>query len=249
MSLVFVVVSEAAADFTTATELADRVLCEQIDWLDESLLDSQRSWISESPEGGSLHWKAISKLAREYGLRVHGHFAGEPGFPDAVAARKAIAYINHVLVRVDAVILVRDLDDQPERLAGLIQARSASHSPTMIVIGTANIERESWVLSGFVPTTPEEHRRLDAERQELGFNPCLQPQELKAGKNDQAKRSPKRVLSVLTSGDREREASCWQTTTLSVLRNQGGENGLRHYLQEVEQRLVPLVTGRSPSQP
>ena len=36
----FFVVHEAQADFATATELADRVLTAEIDWLDESLLDS-----------------------------------------------------------------------------------------------------------------------------------------------------------------------------------------------------------------
>jgi hypothetical protein len=34
MTLQIAVVHEAAADFTTATELADRVLCEAIGWLD-----------------------------------------------------------------------------------------------------------------------------------------------------------------------------------------------------------------------
>lgn len=54
------------------------------------------------------------------------------------------------------------------------------------------------------------------------------------------------MLSVLTGGDRERETACWLTTDLSALRGQGAANGLLHYLEEVEQRLVPLVSGQSP---
>jgi hypothetical protein len=38
MSLRFAVVHEAEAEFHTATELADRVLVEAIDWLDEEML-------------------------------------------------------------------------------------------------------------------------------------------------------------------------------------------------------------------
>ncbi len=246
MSQAFVVVSEAAADFTMATELADRVLCEQIDWLEVSLLDSQRNWISNSPRGEPLHWKSIAKLARASGLRVHGHFQGEPGFPDAAAARKAMAYIRHVFGAVHAIVLIRDRDDQPERLNGLQQARDASHSPTRIVIGLANIERESWVLSGFLPQSEDEGSRLEAERRELGFNPCTHPHDLTAGKSDLAKKSPKRMLAILTSGDHEREAACWQNTSLSVLRERGRENGLTDYLKEIERHLVPLVTGRNP---
>ena len=34
MALSFVVVCEARADFLTSSELADRVLCESIDWID-----------------------------------------------------------------------------------------------------------------------------------------------------------------------------------------------------------------------
>ena len=41
----FAVVYEAAADFQTATELADRVLVDSIDWLEEDQVGYQRTWI------------------------------------------------------------------------------------------------------------------------------------------------------------------------------------------------------------
>jgi hypothetical protein len=86
MSLQFAVVHEAPADFTTATELADRVLLEAIDWLDEDQLAYQRSWLAEIAGSRRLTWKAIKKLAREAGVRSHGHFDDEPILPDAAAA-------------------------------------------------------------------------------------------------------------------------------------------------------------------
>jgi hypothetical protein len=53
MSQLFAVVHEAEADFTTATGLADRVLVETIDWLEEDLLTGQRLWISQASGGVS----------------------------------------------------------------------------------------------------------------------------------------------------------------------------------------------------
>ena len=89
MSKRFVVIYEAQADFKTAVELADRVLIAQIDWLNDTLLESQRHWIGEEPSEGHLTWKSIPRRARNLGLRVHGHFEGEPGLADARAARPA----------------------------------------------------------------------------------------------------------------------------------------------------------------
>jgi hypothetical protein len=239
----FAVVYEAPADFTTATELADRVFVAEVPWLDETLLESQRAWISEAPNGSRLAWTAIASRARELGIRVQGFFDGKPGLPDAQAARRAIAYVRRCYDHVDAILLVRDMDDQPERRDGLDQARASASSNANVVIGVAIVERESWILSGFEPGNEDEQARLNAESQSLGFNPCLRPQELTACKDDTAKRSPKRVLAVLTDGDWNRQRQCWMTTSLAVLEARGQDNGLKDYLGEVRNRLVPLITG------
>jgi hypothetical protein len=93
MSVRFAVVHEAPTDFQTATELADRVLVEAIEWLDEDLLAHQREWVAETAAGDRLTWKGIKQLAHNAGMRIHGHFDGEPGLPDAAAARRAILYL------------------------------------------------------------------------------------------------------------------------------------------------------------
>jgi hypothetical protein len=244
MSQRFFVVHEARADFTTATELADRVLTSEIDWLDETLLDSQRQWIGEDQPGEPLTWTSIPSRAQELGIKVHGHFGGDPGLPDAKAARRAIAYVLRRHEAVDAILLIRDRDDQAERQQGLEQARESYSHLASIVIGLAISERECRVLSGFEPKDEIEREKLTEEIQHLGFDPCRGSHHLTACKNDQAKRSPKRVLAKLIGRDRDRERECWLLTSLEMLRDRGDGNGLAGYLQEVEDYLVPLITGR-----
>lgn len=243
MSRRFVVVHEAAADYTTATELADRVIVAEVGWLDETLLDSQRQWIGEDRAGELLTWKSIRNRAAELGIKVRGHFNGNPGLGDARAARRAIAYVLDRHEAVDAIVLIRDMDDQPERRQGLKQARDDFASETVVVIGLAIPERECWVLSGFEPKDEAERERLEEEIRHLGFHPCRVSHQLTACKNDQARRSPKRVHKKLIGPDSDREKECWQVTALSVLKERGAENGLRDYLREVKERLVPLITG------
>jgi hypothetical protein len=238
----FAVVCEAEADFRTATELADRVLVEAIDWLDPDQLLYQRSWEGADAAGQLLTWKAIKRLAREAGIKPHqGHFQGEPGLPDAAAARRAIDYLLNEFLQLDAILLVRDQDDEPERRGGLEQARGVNHSGIVIVVGLAVVERECWLISGFEPLDDSESSRLQDERRTLGFDPRERSHDLTACKNDNALRSPKRVLRELSGDDRERERRCWMETLLEVLRERGSENGLAAYLREVRDRLAPMI--------
>jgi hypothetical protein len=238
----FAEVYEAEADFRTATELADRVLLAAIDWLDVDLLTDQRSWIAADARGQSLTWKSIKRLASGAGIKAHhGHFQGEPGLPDAVAARRAIEYLVNQSLSMDAIVLVRDQDDQPERRVGLEQARRENHQGPVIVLGLAVVERECWVISGFDPQDEGETVRLEVERKTLGFDPRHRSHELTACKNDQAPRSPKRVLRQLSGDDLDRERHCWVAAPLESLRDRGGENGLASYLEEVRNLLAPLI--------
>jgi hypothetical protein len=172
MSQRFAVVHEAEADFHTTTELADRVLIDAIDWLDDHLIADQRDWIGAVSVDRRLTWKAIPQLAREIGIKARGHFDGEPGVADAAAARRAILYLKEVIPDLNAILLMRDQDDKPERRIGLEHARGQDHGRTVIVVGLAVVVREAWVIGGFVPQNDEETARLVAERKTLGFNPC-----------------------------------------------------------------------------
>ncbi len=92
---------------------------------------------------------------------------------------------------LEAILLIRDQDDQPERRDGLEQARGHDRTGMVIVIGLAVVERESWVISGFDPADDHEKQKLEDEKRNLGFDPRDRSHELTACKNDQAKRSPK----------------------------------------------------------
>ncbi len=225
MSKRFVVVYEAQADFDTATELADRVLVARIDWLDETLLDSQRQWIGKDQSGSLLSWKSMPRRARELNIRVRGHFDGAPGLADAKAGRRAIAYVLRVLGNVDAILLIRDMDDQIERRQGLEQARAWYSPETKIILGVAIPERERWLIGGFDAEDDAEMDQLGLETKALGFDPRVNSHELTACKNDHALRSPKRVLAALMGDNRERQRKCWLTASLDVLEAGDTETG------------------------
>jgi hypothetical protein len=54
-------------------------------------------------------------------------------------------------------------------------------------------------------------------------------------------RNAKVVVAQLTDGNMEREKLCWEDTDLKVLREIGVHTGLTDYMQEVEQRLIPII--------
>jgi hypothetical protein len=191
--------------------------------------------------GEQLTWKRIRRLAEAAGIEAEGFFNGEPGLPDARAARRALRYLRATVPELEAVLLIRDQDDQEDRRDGLEQARREDHEGLVIVIGLAIVEREAWVICGFEPQNEDEQTRLDGERQTLGFYPHERSHELTACKDDTAPRSPKRVLRALTDGDFDRERHCWNNTLLARLRETGTENGLVQYLNEVRTRLAPLI--------
>jgi hypothetical protein len=240
VTLRFAVVYEAIADLQVATELADRVFVESIDWLDEYLLDHQRTWIREW-SGAPLTWKRIKRSALGSGFKVRGLYDEQPAKPDARAAHRAVLYLRYIIPELAGILLIRDQDNQTERREGLEQARRKLDRAFPVVVGLAVVERECWVISGFDPKDQTEESRLAAERQRLGFDPRQQSEELTACKNDKALRSPKRVLRELCGGDHDRESRCWRETLIETLCSRGAKNGLGAYLAEVRDNLSKLI--------
>jgi hypothetical protein len=234
------VVYEAPADFRTATDLADRVLIEAFDWLEPEDVQHQRNWLGDHA-GDPLTWTRVKQLASEKGIVASGHFDGEPAAPDAAAARRAFRLLRVLFPELAGVMFVRDQDDQEDRRLGLEQARNLDEVKIPVVVGLAVVERECWVISGFVPRDPPEEKRLTEERGTLGFDPRHRSHELTAGKDDQAPRSPKRVLRKLSGGVQEREQRCWRETALDILVERGKDNGLKLFLEEVRERFAPLI--------
>lgn len=237
MSVQIAVVYEANADFEIATGLADRVLVDRLDWLDDELIQHSRQWLGESTSGVALTWASIKLLARDAGISAMGHFDGNPAMPDAQAARRAILYLLRTFDALKGIMLVRDQDDQSARRRGLEQACN-EHPAIPIVVGLAVVERECWVLSGFEPADDAETKRLETERQSLGFDPRVKSHELTACKNNSAPHSAKRVLRQLTVGDAERERHCWCRADLATLIARGKHNGLAEFLFQIDQKFT-----------
>ncbi len=245
----FGVVCEAQADQRTACWLADRVLLEQIEWLEPEMLDSQRCWRGLSAaEDSFLKWAAVRTEFERAGLKgVFGHFNGSPGEPDALMARRALLLFANLDPRPDAVVLVRDSDADSRRRTGLEQARNDRPWPFEIVIGVAEPKRECWVLAGFDARGPAEAERLQKAVERLSFHPVKDAHRLTAREHG-AKTDAKLALEELTSGDFERERACLSETSLSTLEERGSLTGLAAYLKEIRERLVPILSGHSPEQ-
>jgi len=243
MPRAFAVVCEAKADFRTATGLAERVIREQVDWIEDDLFVHCPLWHGLEPRKPFILWIEIGNLAREAGIRIHGHFDEEPGEHDAKNARRALLLLKKWKLAgrpIDGVLLLRDDDRDRSRRVGLEQARAVDHGfGDGVVVGVARCKRESWVLAGYDPTDPGEAALLAESRARLGFDPRIGSHQLTA-KHDTDTRSAKQVLGRLTRDDQDREARCWEQAPLDRLRERGRESGLHDFLEEVRLRLVPL---------
>jgi hypothetical protein len=240
MSVKIAVVCEAASDFVIAAKLSDRLICENIHWIEIEVIENYRTYVGAVAEEPFLTWARAKSEAAVIGLRIRGHFGGIPGELDAKAARRAIDVIRRRRPDIDAIMLVRDDDRLTARRKGLEQARSESDFGPRIVIGLAHCKRECWVLAGFVPENESESQRLGELQRQLGFHPCREAHELTAVEHG-SKRDAKRVLRILSEGNAEREVSCWTDSPLDTLRTQGARTGLPEFLSEVESILLPLL--------
>lgn len=237
-----VIVCEGIADRTVACGLLDRLIVSSIDWIEGDYIDHYRTYCGMTVHAPCLLWKNVKAEAERRGVRLpRGHFSGDPAELDARAARRALRLLMHADIDADVVALVRDTDDQPSRVQGLEQARNWSSWPFAVLIGTAVTKRECWVLAGFIPRDQEEQKLVAAARQELGFDPSSQSHELTA-KQDNARRSAKRVLRQLTQDDPAREEVCWRETPLDQLRKNDNGNRLSLYLDELSEHVIPLLS-------
>lgn len=234
-------VCEAQADLAIGSHLIDRVIRSGAEWVAEiDPLDHLRRFVGHNDESEFVAWSRIDDVARALGIRVRGSFDDTAGMADAKAARRAIFTMRTLHSELAAVVLVRDQDNQLERRDGLNQGREAVRS-IPVVIGLAIRAREAWVISGFDPRSEAEQERMQEVTADAGFDPRMQSHRLTTDTAQSADRKAKRILDVLTSGNWERQAACWEETPLSILRERGRDNGLADFLDEIEQILVPVI--------
>jgi len=233
------VVCEADSDRRAATLLSDRVLRETIEWISPETLPYLRRYRGLGDQDPYLKCSSVKELARRRRVVVHGFVGGEPRKPDAAMAERALVLLATSEAPPGAVILTRDTDQERARRDGYDQARSAQRWPFAVIVGVAETKRECWILAGYEPRDHAEREILSRERKELGFDPLSSAEQLTANKAG-ARRDAKRVLDALTGGDPDREDACLEEPALSLLRQRGANTGLAPYLQEIEERLVPL---------
>ena len=238
------VVCESRADFDLISCLVDRSLTENIDWIDGTVVNDYRQWFADGSDQDLFYkWGSIKRLCREHRIKVHGHFNGAAGNPDAAAGRRALHLVRRLAgSMINVILLIRDQDDQPERLDGLQQSVTEFQSSfdLPVIIGLAVIEREAWLLSGFIPSGQQELDLLEMVRKEVGFDPTSKPHRLDAAKDDLALKSPKRVLGILTANEYVRELQCTEVTPIDILKRNGTDNGLSFLLNDIETKIVPM---------
>lgn len=247
MRLVLIV--EAQADADAASILADRVFIEgDAEWIDAETLPGLRQWTGIEPLTPYTRWKGLGALAVRHGVRTHGRGLGA----DGAAARKALLLVIRAQARDDeiaAVVLVRDMDNQPERRTSMEYARAelADNLAFQVAIAAPDPKREAWILHGYEPQNDRETRLLEDERRRLGFDPITNPDRLRGDRRrgaHQQDRDMKSVVERLTAGDHDREWRCLERTPLSVLKGRGQRTGLADYLDEAATRLLPLLRDR-----
>lgn len=242
-SYAFAVVCEAGPDQRTLAAWTERVLVDQVDWLEASTLDALVSWRGLDSAVSFLSWKSVAQVARERGIVRHGQFLGSPGQGEERRARLALRLFKAQDVRPDAVLLMRDTDTDSDRRPGLEAARAEGAWEFPVVLAVPDPKRECWILAGFEPRDGKEEKRLAEVRRTLGFDPRLAAEKLDA-EGKKGKRNAKLVLETLMDPDSQREMSCCRETSLAILRERGARTGLATFLDEVEEHLLPMFSGR-----
>ena len=249
---------EAEADARTTRQLVDEVLRHRgATWLRDTLeLDPSpvRRWVADAGAAQAREWFDLHRTAayvRELGLRPQqGRFDGKPGQPGALLLANAARIARELdrragaNERVEAVVLVWDMDQQGEaRRAGLAQGVASAAPSFPLVVGWADPMREAWILAGFEPQTPREEQALQEVRAELGFQPHREPHRLTAS-DEQAKLNAKRVVQALGIDALEREEECLRIGSeerWNRLHEHGRACGLAAFLGEIEREIVPRV--------
>jgi hypothetical protein len=251
----FIVIVESGADARTATKLAELVLQEKFDWLDDDILQHCFQWTGLEEGTEFSCWRDITKIIDNAKSQIKykpsrfiGHSKGEPLKADGAASIKILNLVRFLqrIRQIKAVLFIRDLDNQPERKEGIKQARSEHINKTPkleIIIGAADPKREAWVLNGFIPSNQQEKQIIEEIKNKLSFDPSIESHRLRATseKEPERIRNVKVVVEQLTGNDMEREKQCWEETNLKHLRERGVDTGLTDYIQEVEQRLAAIL--------
>lgn len=242
-----VVIVESAADFRTGTKLAERVIIENVDWIDEDIFEHCVVWSGLLPESDHSCWRDVKSIFASFkadGLKLPRPRERQ-GRSDGATTKRVLRLIRALQTqrgkRVDGILLIRDSDGDTERIKTLKLVQEQFAEIYTIAIGMANPKREAWVLNGFVPKDDSEWALLSEIKNRNTFDPTIEAHRLRETlkQEPQKWRNAKVVLDYLMINRFEQE--CWEEPELGFLRERGRETGLTAYLGEVAERLVPIV--------
>lgn len=240
------IVAESEGDLPWVCGLADRVLCEEVDWVSPEVIDAYRVWCGHQGRSWmDLH--SAWKEARSRSLRCYGRFDGEPGAVDAHMFRAIFLLFLFDDETPDAVVVCRDVDGDEDRIRGFEQASrgpvvwgSPQPWPFEVIAAMPKPEIEAWLIAAFSPQIEEERSALAGARRRLGFDPRLQSERL-TSRGPEDKKDAKRVLEEISCARPERVRASWESASLADLTQSGQGCGLAAYIGEVRAKLVPIV--------
>jgi hypothetical protein len=244
--LEFVIVVENESDARHLCELADRVFVASSAWIDETHLEHLRKWRGLEPGASCTRWTERKSLRDAYNLpRYRRRGSNEPQGIAYAESRMIIALAERIQRkrRIDALVLFKDLDNQPERRDGMLQARAEVSEQILIVIATPKWKREAWILNGFECLNQREQEQLNIVIQRPGFDPRLNAENLHHGTSQDSKIILEELIQDHPKGAKRfaRVQRCWVETPLDTLLERGKATYLSDYLDEVRSLLLPLL--------
>jgi hypothetical protein len=178
--------------------LVDEIVVRDIGWLGEQDLDPEqpaghwksdervaplRIWAGRHSEEPFFKVHAWSEALKAIRIRLHGHIAGKPAGPDALLVR-ACLILAYQVAAADIAIVVRDVDNQPERRRALRSIEEAGLTPPLVVLlASPTPEVEAWIVAGFVPRSAAERSKFDDLCLALSFDPTREPSRMSSHGN------------------------------------------------------------------
>lgn len=225
-----VLVMEGRGDLRAAQLLLDRWILQWVEWVDESTIDSFRSYtgLEQGEEWLDLH--TIPKIAREHRIR------SLRGRGEALLVRRLLLLLRE---RTQAgnvedgplvVVYLRDTDGDDRRRSEAEHGANGLLDDNLVWLpGFPHEAMEAWVLLGWTPRTEEERRAHRAEKTKLPFDPLVTPHRL--SHKEIVPKSAKDLLRRL-GVDRARQEHC-----LMEASERGGEAVDRSGLGEFRRRV------------
>jgi len=253
----YVIIAEDELGARLARDLAERVVTERgPSWLQELWLDDlgrtqHRRWTGFSSDQPWSSRGEVKKRAEELGIRAHGHgMKAERAFAHKAAQIAAKLTANKTIEPVHALFLVHDTDGDAHLEANLREGAvgNGGRPPFEIIVAAPHPESEAWVVAGALVGPGEVKPRHEAERQRLGFDPVTSPERLTSNRATD-KRDAKRVCAAIVGDCGDNYAAwekCWRESPLDLLEQNAARAGLRSYIKQIEEILLPMLGARTP---